>query len=302
MERRTEIKGIITPIVTPMHEDESINTAALRDLAVRQIENGVHALFCSGTNGEGFILDGAEKQQTLEAVVDAAGGRVPVYAGTGCISTKETIEQSKNAAAAGADALSIVTPSFAAATQDEIYDHYMAVARAVDIPIILYNIPFCTGNAIAPATVARLQQNCPNIVGAKDSSGNFINTLQYIEATRERGAFGILCGNDGLILWTLCAGGAGCVTGSANIYPRTLASLYNCFINGDTEKAREHQDSIRSLRDCFKYGTSTLVLKTAMRLLGYDVGNCRAPFNQISDEGVAAIKQVLKENADKGMS
>ena len=155
---RIEIKGIIPPIITPMHADESINTAELRRQVDRQIENGVHALFCFGTNGEGYILDGREKQLVLETVIEQANGRVPVYAGTGCVSTRETIAQSRMARDAGADVLSIITPSFAAASQQELYDHYRAVAEAVDIPIVLYNIPARTGNALAPETVELLSR------------------------------------------------------------------------------------------------------------------------------------------------
>ena len=172
--KKVEIKGIIPPIVTPMYEDESINTDELRRQTERQIENGVHALFCFGTNGEGYILNGKEKELVLKTVIDQVKGRIPVYAGTGCISTKETIEQSKMAEAAGADVLSIITPSFAKASQAELYTHYETVAKAVDLPIVLYNIPMRTGNALEPETVARLAE-IDNIVGAKDSSGNFDN-------------------------------------------------------------------------------------------------------------------------------
>ena len=154
--KRVEIKGIIPPIVTPMYEDESINTEELRRQVDRQIENGVHALFCFGTNGEGYILNGAEKELVLKTVIDQTAGRVPVYAGTGCISTKETIEQSKMAMDAGADVLSIITPSFAKASQAQLYTHYERIAEAVDMPIVLYNIPMRTGNALEPETVARL--------------------------------------------------------------------------------------------------------------------------------------------------
>lgn len=214
---RIEIKGIIPPIITPMHADESINTAELRRQVDRQIENGVHALFCFGTNGEGYILDGREKQLVLETVIEQANGRVPVYAGTGCVSTRETIAQSRMARDAGADVLSIITPSFAAASQQELYDHYRAVAEAVDIPIVLYNIPARTGNALAPETVARLSR-IENIVGAKDSSGNWDNMKAYLDGTRGSG-FAVLSGNDGLILDCLKNGGRGGVAGCANVYP-----------------------------------------------------------------------------------
>lgn len=133
--KKVEIKGIIPPIITPMNEDETINEAELRNQVNRQIKGGVHGLFPFGTNGEGYILSEAEKEQVLGIVIDETKGRVPVYAGTGCISTKDTIRQSRMAQSLGADVLSIITPSFAAASQNELYEHYRAVAEAVDMPL-----------------------------------------------------------------------------------------------------------------------------------------------------------------------
>lgn len=297
-----EIKGIIPPIITPMHEDETVNVAELRTQVDRMIEGGCHALFPFGTNGEGYILSAEEKQLVLETVVEQCNGRVPVYAGTGCISTKETIQQSKMAQAAGADVLSIITPSFAAASQEELYLHYKAVAEAVDMPIVLYNIPARTGNALAPATIARLAQ-IDNIVGAKDSSGNFTNILGYIEAGQKKtsGKFCTLSGNDQLIIWTLLAGGTGGIAGCANVYPHTMASIYDLFAAGKIEEAKAANASIQSFRDCFKYGNPNTIVKTAVALLGHNVGKCRAPFNYVPEEGIAALKKVLAENEAKGM-
>lgn len=298
--KKVEIKGIIPPIVTPMNEDESINEKELRNQVNRQIKGGVHGLFPFGTNGEGYILNEKEKEEVLSIVIDETKGRVPVYAGTGCISTKDTIRQSQMAKSLGADVLSIITPSFAAASQNELYDHYKAVAEAVDMPIVLYNIPARTGNALAPATVAKLSK-IPNIVGAKDSSGNFDNMLQYIEQTRDSKDFAVLSGNDSLILWNLLAGGTGGIAGCANVFPEVMASIYNYFVAGDLENARKAQDSIRSFRGCFKYGNPNTIVKTAVNLLGYPVGRCRAPFNQVPEEGIEALKKVLAENHEKGM-
>lgn len=295
-----EIKGIIPPILTPMNEDESINEQELRNQVNRQIEAGVHGLFPFGTNGEGYILSEAEKEQVLGIVVNETKGRVPVYAGTGCISTKDTIRQSLMAKSVGADILSIITPSFAAASQNELYEHYKTVAKAVDMPIVLYNIPARTGNALAPATVGKLSK-IDNIVGAKDSSGNFDNMLQYIEQTRDRSDFAVLSGNDSLILWNLLAGGTGGIAGCANVYPKVMASIYNFFQAGDIENARKAQDSIRSFRGCFKFGNPNTIVKTAVAMLGYPVGKCRAPFNQVSGDGIEALKIVLEENKAKGM-
>lgn len=295
----SRIKGIIPPIITPMNADESINEEELRRQVNRLIDAGVHGLFPFGTNGEGYILSAEEKEQVLRIVVDETKGRVPVYAGTGCVSTAETIKQSLMAKEVGADVLSIITPSFAAASQEELYNHYKEVAEAVDLPIILYNIPARTGNSLAPATVARLSK-IPNIVGVKDSSGNFDNMLQYIEKTKDSN-FIVLSGNDSLILWCLLAGGRGGIAGCANVYPDTMVNIYEQFIKGDINKAREYQDSIRSFRDCFKFGNPNTIVKTAASLLGYPVGKCRKPFSSLSEEGINAIKKVLEENKQKGM-
>ena len=150
------IKGIITPIITPMNPDESVNLPELRNQIERQIAGGVHGIFCFGTNGEGYILSTQEKEEILEATIDQVKGRVPVYAGTGCISTRDTIYMSRRAQELGADVLSIITPSFAAASQKELYDHYCEVAKHVALPIVLYNIPPRTGNKLLPETVAKL--------------------------------------------------------------------------------------------------------------------------------------------------
>lgn len=298
--KNVEIKGVIVPLLTPMNADETINEKELRNQVNHQIESGIHALFPLGTNGEAYILSREEKEQVLKIVVDEAKGRVPVYGGTGCVSTKETIELSLKAKEIGIDVLSIITPSFAAASQDELYEHYREVAEAVDLPIVLYNIPARTGNALTPATVEKLSK-IPNIVGVKDSSGNFDNMLQYIEKTRYRKDFAVLSGNDSLILWCLLAGGRGGIAGCANVFPSTMASIYDTFVAGDLEKAREIQDSIRSFRDCFKFGNPNTIVKTAVSLLGFPVGKCRKPFCQVPEAGVEAIKKVLEANAAKGM-
>ena len=217
----TELKGIVVPIVTPMNEDESINLEELRRQVDRQIEAGIHGIFPFGTNGEGYILNGEEKKLVLETVIDQVAGRVPVYAGTGCISTKETIEQCKMAEAAGADILSVITPSFAKASQHELIVHYTRVAEAVpNMPIVLYNIPMRTGNALEPQTVVELAK-IDNIIGAKDSSGDWDNLSAYIELTKDMD-FGVLSGNDALILKALQAGAKGAIAGCANVYPKNM--------------------------------------------------------------------------------
>lgn len=177
-----------------------------------------------------YALSFQEKEEILATVIDQVKGRVPVYAGTGCITTAETIRMSKRAEEMGADALSIITPSFALASQKELYDHYVAVAKQVNIPIILYNIPPRTGNKLLPETVQALCRDVDVIVGAKDSSGDIENLKAYIRLTRELDKdVAILAGNDGAILTCLKEGGAGGIAGRANIWPATVAKIYDCF-------------------------------------------------------------------------
>lgn len=295
-----EIKGIISPIVTPMNEDESIDLEELRRQVDRQIEAGIHGIFPFGTNGEGYILNGDEKKLVLETVIDQVAGRVPVYAGTGCISTKETIEQCKMAEAAGADILSVITPSFAKASQHELIVHYTRVAEAVpNMPIVLYNIPMRTGNALEPQTVVELAK-IDNIIGAKDSSGDWDNLSAYIELTKDMD-FGVLSGNDALILKALQAGAKGAIAGCANVYPKNMVGIYENWAAGDMEAAEACQAAIAPLRACFKYGNPNTVVKTAVNLLGYPVGKCRAPFNYLPEEGIEALKLVLDDDMKKGV-
>jgi 4-hydroxy-tetrahydrodipicolinate synthase len=209
---------------------------------------------------------------------------------------------SKKAEELGADVLSIITPSFALAAQKELYDHYVEVAKNVNIPIVLYNIPARTGNKLLPETVAKLAKDVDNIMGAKDSSGDWDNLLAYINLTKDLDKdFRVLSGNDSLILPCLEAGGAGGIAGCANVYPHVMASIYDLFKEGKLEEAKTAQDSIASFRAVFKYGNPNTVVKKAVSLLGYPVGDCRRPFNYLVEEGVEELKKVLAENKDKGM-
>ena len=294
-----KVYGIIAAMVTSMNEDESLNEEEIRHQVNRQIAAGVDAVFCLGTNGEFYIQSEEEKLRVIKLVVDEVAGRVPVYAGTGCPGTKATIDLSLKAKALGVDVLSIISPYFAAISQKEIYDHYKAIAEAVDLPIVMYNMPARTGNNIAPETAAKLAE-IPNIAGIKDSSGNWDNLKGYIEATRGMN-FSVLSGNDSLILPCLKEGGHGGITAVANIYPKTMVSIYQKFKAGDLEGAEKAQNSIAPIRACFKFGNPNTVTKKATNLTGNPVGPCRAPFSYLSDEAVEVIKQTLAQDKANGM-
>lgn len=285
------IEGIIAAMATPFFEDESINEAALRNQVERHIKAGMNGIFCLGTNGEGYAMDFDEKLRVIRITVEQAAGRVPVYAGTGCITTAETIKLTKKAEELGADCASIICPYFAESSQSALIEHYSAVAAAADIPVLIYNIPARTGMNIDHATVAKLS-SVPNIVGIKDSSGNFDNMLRYIEETDDD--FAVLSGNDSLILWNLMAGGRGGISGIANILPEVMESIYGYWKAGDLKNARKVQDSIRPIRDCLKLGNPNSIVKRAAHFAGQELGPARAPFNIRDDK----IDEILKKTVE----
>lgn len=271
-----KIEGIISAMVTPMNADETVNEAELRNQVNRQINAGVASVFCLGTNGEFYALSADEKKKVMEIVVEETAGRVPVLAGTGCVTTKETIELTRYAKEIGVDAVSIISPYFAGITQDGLYQHFKEVSESCEIPVIMYNIPARTGVNISYQTVKKLAE-LPYIIGIKDSSGNFDNTLRYIEETPDD--FIVLCGNDSLILWTLMAGGNGGISGVTNIAPEHMVSIYKLWKDGKFTEAKKAQDDIRCIRDCFAGYNPNSVVKRTAELLGYPVGSARAPFN-----------------------
>lgn len=286
-----KIKGIIPAMITPMTKDEKINEEELRAQVNRMITAGVHGLFCLGTNGEFYALNLKEKIEVLTIVISENKGRLPVYAGTGCITTQDTIYLSQQAKELGVDALSIITPYFAAVSQDEIYNHYKEIAENVNLPIVLYNIPMRTGNSIDYSTLIRLTA-FENIIGIKDSSGNFDNMLRYIEETK--GRIAVLAGTDSLILSGLMADGAGAISGIANLFPEIIVSIYELWQKGNIEGAKKAQASLRPIRDCLKLGNPNSVVKKAMNHLGYNVGPARRPVAGVSAKADEAILQAIE--------
>lgn len=295
----TTIRGSIHALVTPFHDDESLNLDQMRVHTDRAVQAGADGVFCLGTNGEFFQQTEDERLAVLEAVVDATGGRVPVYGGAGAVGTKETVRIAQRMQASGADVLSVITPYFAAASQDELYRHFAVVADAVDIPVLIYNIPARTGNTITPATVARLAE-IDNIAGVKDSSGNFDAILQIIELT-DPDHFAVLAGTDSLVLPTLQAGGAGGITAVANVYPRTMVEIFQRWAAGDLDGARAAQASIRRLRNLFTLGNPNTIVKAATNAAGEAVGPCRAPFNLLGDAALAKIAETVRADQAAGL-
>ena len=287
-----EPKGIIAAMSTPFYEDESINEQELRNQVDRFIKAGLHGIFTLGTNGENYAMTFEEKVRVMSIVIDQAKHRIPVYVGTGCVTTRETIALTRKARELGGDCASIVCPYYAENTQKGLYNHYKAVAEAVDLPVLIYNMPARTGVNMDYHTVADLSR-VPNIIGIKDSSGNFDNMLRYLESTDNK-TFAVLSGNDSLILWCLLAGGRGGITGISNVLPERMLAIYTNWEKGDLKEARRVQDSIRPLRDCMKMANPNSVVKRAAYFVGQNLGPVRAPFNVQDEKLDAAIKNALE--------
>ena len=285
--------GVLPAMTTPMTAAEEVSEELLRSEVRRFLKSKVHGLFCLGTNGEFYALSRDEKIRVMEIVVDEAGGRLPVCAGVGAVTTKETVALAEAAQQIGVDALSVITPYFGQVTEGELISHYKAVASSVDIGIILYNIPARTGCAISRKAVSTLA-GVKNIVGIKDSSGNFDTILQYLEVTERQ--FPVLSGNDSLILYTLMAGGCGGVAGTGNLFPNKMSDIYNLFQAGELDKAREIQDGIRFIRDCFYLGNPNSVVKRAVNLLGIEAGPVRSPFGGDYTQWDPVLRNVLEKH------
>jgi 4-hydroxy-tetrahydrodipicolinate synthase len=283
--------GIIPAMVTPLDENQALNESALRRLVNHLIEGGAHGLFAIGSQGEFWAFDPEEKRRILEVVVDESGGRVPVYGGTTAVSTREAVALTRMAEEVGVDAVSVLTPFFVSPTQQELYEHYAAIAGATSLPIVLYSNPGRTGVRLAPETLARLAQ-MENIVGIKDSSGDLSLTAEYIRVTPDNSA--VLMGRDTLILAGLLYGCAGAIAATANVVPRLVVEIYERFQAGDLAGAQQAQERLAPLRHAFTWGTFPVVVKEAANMIGLAAGPARGPVGPLSEDARDRLAQVLK--------
>lgn len=285
--------GIIPAMVTPFDRSQELNLGALRQLVNYLIDGGVHGLFPVGSQGEYYALSRDEKKKVIETVVDETRGRVPVYAGTGANTTREVIELNRLVEGIGGiSAVSIITPCFITPSQDELFEHYRAIAAATSLPILLYNNPPRTGVRLSEDLVARLSK-IDNIIGVKDSSGDLTVTGEYLRRTGSD--FSVLAGRDTLIFASLMMGGAGAIAACGNAAPRVVADIYDFFAAGDYDRARQAQAKLAPLRLAFELGSFPVVIKEALELIGIPAGPCRAPIGPMADPKRQQLKRVLDE-------
>jgi 4-hydroxy-tetrahydrodipicolinate synthase len=279
-------------MVTPLDDQEELDEGALRHLVNYLIERGVHGLFPIGSQGEFYAFSPEEKRRVWEIVVEEAAGRVPVYAGTGAITTRQVIELNRIAEETGVDAVSVLTPFFIHPTDAELYDHYLAIAEATSLPVLLYNNPGRTGVKLSAGFVARLGRH-PNIVGIKDSSGDLTLTIDMIQQTGDD--FTTLMGRDSLIFAGLQHGIKGAIAATANVAPALVVEIYQAFQEGDLARALAAQEKLLPLRTAFGLGTFPVVVKDAMNLIGVPVGPARRPLRSLTDEARDKLRDVLEQ-------
>ena len=284
-------RGIVPPVLTPFGSDEEVDTEALAAQLDHLIAAGVHGVFVLGSQGEFFAMDADERRRVAEAAVQHVAGRVPVYVGTGDVTTRRAVALAKMAETAGADAISVITPYFISPSQAELADHFRAVAEATGLPTILYTNPGRTGGLnVSPDTVARLAE-LPNMVGIKDSSGDLTQTCEYIRATPDD--FAVLMGRDTLIHAGLCCGTSGAIAATANVCPELVVSIYEAYTSGDRAGSLAAQDRLAPLRAAFALGTFPAVVKEAVAMLGRPAGPCRRPVGPLSDDAREKLRSTL---------
>jgi 4-hydroxy-tetrahydrodipicolinate synthase len=287
------LRGIIPPVVTPFHPDESLDLSRLRSHIDDQLAAGVHGIFVLGTTGEFYSLTEAEKQAVAAAAVEQVNGRVQVFVGTGAETTGEVIRLSKMAAKEGAAGVSVITPYFLKPTQAELIDHFRRVADAAGVPVILYNNPStCAGLCIEPDTVAKLAEQS-NIIGIKDSSGDLQNTIELVKQAQSD-TFSVLLGRDTLILAGLMFGTRGAIPATCNIAPRLCVGIYESFHGGEMSAARAFQDRLTPVRLALTLGTGNGAVKESLALLGRSCGPNRMPISPLSADRRAQLAAVLR--------
>jgi 4-hydroxy-tetrahydrodipicolinate synthase len=278
-------------MVTPFKNDASLDEGTLRKLVQRQVRGGVHFLVPCGTTGENPTLTPAEHLRVVEITLEEAKGRLPVLAGAGGYNTAEVIKLARELEALGADGLLSVTPYYNKPTQEGLYQHYGAIARATKLPIILYNVPARCGTNLEPATVVRLAQ-IENIVGVKEASGNIGQVAAVLNAVPDD--FSVLAGDDSVALPLLALGGGGVISVAANEVPQSIAQLCDCGLAGDFAGARAIHRKYLPLMDINFVESNPIPVKAAMSLMGLLEPVWRLPLVAPKAENLEKIRVVLE--------
>lgn len=286
-------KGAGVAIITPFHEDGSVNYEKLGELIEFQIANKTDAIIICGTTGEASTLTHEEHLECIKYTIDKVAKRVPVVAGTGSNCTETAIYLSQEAEKYGADALLVVTPYYNKATQKGLIAHYTAVANSVKVPIIMYNVPSRTGCNIQPETAVTLAKNVKNIVGIKEASGNISQVAKLMQLAD--GCIDLYSGNDDQIVPLLSLGGLGVISVLSNVAPKETHDIVELFMNGKVQESAKLQLKALPLINQLFCEVNPIPVKAAVNLMGMEVGPLRMPMTEIEEAHKEELKKAMEE-------
>lgn len=283
--------GAAVALITPMHEDGSINYEEMERIVNDQINHGTDAIVICGTTGEASTMTHEEHIETIKACVEMTKKRVPVIAGSGSNCTDTAIFLSREAQKAGADGLLVVSPYYNKATQKGLRQHFTAVAGSVDIPIILYNIQGRTGVNIQPKTIAELAKEVDNIVAVKEASGDLSQIATLMAMTQ--GDLDVYSGNDDQIVPITALGGKGVISVLSHVAPQDTHDIVAKMMAGDVKGSSELQLKYIPVIHALFSEVNPIPVKAAMNMLGYNVGSLRMPLTEMEDENKAILRQAM---------
>ncbi len=286
-------KGAGVAIITPFHEDGSVNYEKLGELIEFQIANKTDAIIICGTTGEASTLTHEEHLECIKYTIDKVAKRVPVVAGTGSNCTETAIYLSQEAEKYGADALLVVTPYYNKATQKGLIAHYTAVADSVKLPIIMYNVPSRTGCNIQPETAVALAKNVENIVAIKEATGNISQVAKLIQLAD--GCIDVYSGNDDQIVPILSLGGLGVISVLSNVAPEETHNIVELYMNGNVKESAQLQLRALPLIDQLFCEVNPIPVKAAVNLMGMEAGPLRMPMTEIEDAHKESLKKAMEE-------
>ena len=285
-------KGAGVAIVTPMHADETVNYEKLEELIEEQVAAGTDAIIICGTTGESSTLSHQEHVDVIRFAVEKTAHRIPVIAGTGSNATSEAVYLSTKAEEAGADALLLVTPYYNKATQKGLIRHFTQIAESVKIPVILYNVPSRTGCNIQPETMAYLAEHVENIVGIKEASGNISQVAKLMSLAG--GKVELYSGNDDQVVPLLSLGASGVISELSNVEPAKTHEMVASWMDGDIARSMQIQLEMIDLIEALFCEVNPIPVKTALNLMGREVGPLRGPLCEMEEKNLLRLKSALE--------
>jgi 4-hydroxy-tetrahydrodipicolinate synthase len=291
--KKIKLEGAITAIVTPFKKDGSFDVSTMQKLVKFQLNGGINGIVVCGSTGEAATLNDEEYAQVVKCVVDEVNGKVPVIAGAGSNDTQKAIKFSQIAQDAGVDALLHVTPYYNKPTPNGLVAHFKAIAEAVDLPIILYNVPGRTGSNVLPAVIVRIANEVSQVIAVKEASGSVEQMGEIIRSAPS--GFAVLSGDDAVTLPMMVMGGKGCISVVANEVPMEFTNLCQAALKGDWDETRRLHFKLLNLMKVNFIESNPIPVKTALSMMGYLQENFRLPLVPIEDKNRPVVEKCLKE-------